>query len=563
MGGLIFPIENRSGSTWRRGSSSDGDSDLMGKMSDNPIVNQISSPVGEELDPRKYFENRSKEIKDFIESGRVDPYPHKFHVSISIPEYVKKYTSLDHGVTSNKTESVSGRIMSARFSGKKLAFYDLVGGSGKVQVIAVWQQMKDSFDEITKIIHRGDIVGVIGSPSRSKSGELSITASEIKLLSPCLRMLPKIHYGYKDQELRYRYRYVDLIMNEGVRNKFLIRSKIISFIRSYLESMGFLEVETPSMNVIAGGAAAKPFITHHNDLKVDLYMRVSPELYLKELIVGGLERVFEIGKVFRNESLTPNHNPEFTSMEFYMAYADMYDLMTISEELVSGVVKHIFGTCKIPIHASGPDKEPTIVDFTPPFKRIRMIPELERVLNVKFPDPDTFQTPEGVAFLDKLCRDNRVPCSEPRTAARMLDKLVGEYIEVQCINPTFIMEHPHIMSPLAKSHRDYHGLCERFEVFVLQKEIINAYTELNNPFTQRERFEQQEKDKKAGDEEAQVIDEIFLNSLEHGLPPTGGFGLGIDRLTMLLTDSNTIKEVILFPTMKPEVVNTTEPSANI
>ena len=482
-------------------------------------------------------------------------YPHKFEVSISIPAYIKQFSGLEKGAhVENETYSMAGRVHNIRFSGKKLIFMDLHAEQKQVQIMAnaAKYEQKDgdeSFEDLIRRIGRGDVIGVTGIPAKTKLGELSIVPKQMHILAPCLHMLPKAQYGLKDKETRFRQRYLDLIMNNDVKNIFITRARIISFVREYLDNNGFLEVETPLMSMLAGGATAKPFITHHNDLKLDLFMRVAPELYLKRLVVGGIDRVYEIGKNFRNEGIDMTHNPEFTCCEFYMAYADYKDLMQMTEEMVSAMVKMIHGSYIVKFN---PDSETNYtMDFTPPWRRLNIQEELEKLFPGKMPKPENLHLEESRAMLDALVVAQGLDCAAPRTAARLMDKLIGEYLEEQCISPTFICEHPIIMSPLAKYHRSKPGVTERFEAFVAKKEIANAYTELNNPMVQADRFKQQQKDKAAGDDEAQDFDQDFVTALEYGLPPTGGWGLGIDRLTMFLTNNNNIKEVLLFPAMKP------------
>eukprot|EP00826_Nyctotherus_ovalis_P045668 TRINITY_DN5077_c0_g1_i1.p1 TRINITY_DN5077_c0_g1~~TRINITY_DN5077_c0_g1_i1.p1 ORF type:complete len:481 (+),score=192.09 TRINITY_DN5077_c0_g1_i1:575-2017(+) len=455
--------------------------------------------------------------------------------------------------------AIAGRIMSIRASSSKLIFYDLVGdNNAKIQVFASAKLQEGDFKEAHANIRRGDIVGIVGFPGRTKPGELSISVKSIVQLSYCLHMLPTSITKLKKQETRYRQRYLDMIINPKVKDIFAVRNFIVKYVRDFLIKLNFLEVETPILNTIASGATAKPFITRHNELNMDMFMRIAPELYLKMLVVGGMERVFEIGKLFRNEGIDHTHNPEFTSCEFYMAYADYEDLIKITENMLSGMVKALFGSYKIKYHPGGVPQEgeetkekceEIEIDFTPPFRRLSMVSALAEKLKVKF--PENLESEETRAFLDDLCVKYNAECGAPRSIARLLDKLVGEILEPDCINPTFIMDHPQLMSPLAKYHRSKPYLTERFELFVNRKELVNAYTELNDPKKQLDCFAEEMKAKEAGDEEAQQIDENFITALQYGLPPTAGWGMGIDRLTMLLTDTINIQEVILFPTMKP------------
>jgi len=398
---------------------------------------------------------------------------------------------------------------------------------------------------------------VQGVPGRSKTGELSVRPNKLEILSYCMHMLPtqaEVAKNPLTKDTRYRHRYLDMIVNPHVKRIFKVRNQVIDFVRHFLRERDFLEVETPMMNMIPGGASARPFETFHNDLNMKLFMRIAPELYLKMLIVGGIDRVFEIGKQFRNESIDLTHNPEFTTCEFYWAYADYNDLMKLTEDMLSQMVFAIHGSHIIKYHPNGPEDKDNIIeiDFTPPFRRVSMMKGLQEALQMELPKNDTLHTEEARVFFDKVCKEKGVECSNPRTTARLIDKLVAHYIEVGCKNPTFLIDQPQIMSPLAKWHRSEPGLVERFELFCNYHELINAYTELNDPKVQLDLFQDQAKAKDMGDVEAQAIDQNFVTSLEYALPPTGGWGIGIDRLTMLLSDSNSIKEVMLFPAMKPE-----------
>lgn len=455
----------------------------------------------EETDPTQYYENRLRAINAMEEGGRT-AFPHKFPVTLRISEFIAKYGVIAEGEHLEEVVSVAGRILSKRGQGK-LMFYDLHGECLKIQImsdLSRYEGGEDAFRDIHNLLKRGDLVGVTGVPGKSKKGELSIFPTALVLLSPCLHMLPTSHSGLKNQEVRYRQRYLDLILNNETARVFTIRAKIINYIRSFLNNLGFLEVETPMMNLIAGGATAKPFVTHHNDLNQDMFMRIAPELYLKQLVIGGLERVYEIGRQFRNEGIDLTHNPEFTTCEFYMAYADYNDILEMTEKMFSSMVLDITGSYIVP-YAAEEGGEPVLIDFTPPWRRISMIEGLEEATGVKFPH---MEAPEMQAFLEALCVKHSVDCSPPRTVARLVDKLVGHFLEEGCINPTFITDHPEMMSPLAKYHRSRPGMTERFELFVCKREVCNAYTELNSPMVQRQRFAEQAKQAAQGDDEAQV-----------------------------------------------------------
>ena len=517
---------------------------------------------------QQYHEIRSRAMKRMIESSNpFDPYPYKFHVTYNLANFEADFGHLKKGETlKDRVVTVACRIMSIRVSSDNLRFYEVSDDWIEAQIMAQSQESTGSLDFQSQheSLRRGDIIGVTGYPGRTspkkkveatgeeKPGELSIFAQEVVLLSPCLHQIPSEYYGFKDQEERYRSRHLDLIMNKRTAETLKARCKIIRYIRHYFEENDFYEFETPILNKNAGGATAKPFFTEHNELKMTLALRIATELPLKQLIVGGFKKVFEVGPQFRNEGIDLTHNPEFTSCEYYEAYADMYDVINRTEELVEGMVKHVKGGLETSFTTL--EGETYEVNWARPWKRIQMIPALEEACGEAFPSATKFDTQEFNDFLRRMLKKTGVECPPPLTSARMIDRLVGEFIEEKCINPTFIMGHPQIMSPLAKADRSTPGLCERFEAFVCKKEIINAYTELNNPFDQRMRFQEQAAQKAQGDDEAQVLDEAFLNAMEYGLPPTGGWGMGVDRMVMFLTNNYSIKEVLPFPFMKDENV---------
>jgi lysyl-tRNA synthetase, class II len=523
-----------------------------------PPAPKKTADTEEHLTANQYFEIRTRAIQRMQETGPT-PFPHKFHVTYDLRNFQSDFGHLTKGQTvKDRVISVACRIYNIRTSGENLRFYVVSHDGAEIQIMAqnLESTSKVPFVEQHDHLRRGDIIGVTGYPGRTSPkrednpGELSIFAQEVQLLAPCLHQIPSEHYGFKDQEERYRNKSLDLIMNPSSVQILKTRSRIIRYIRDYFDSNGFYENETPILLKSAGGATAKPFTTHHNELNMEMALRIATELPLKQLIIGGIPKVYELGRVFRNEGIDLTHNPEFTTCEYYEAYTDVYDVMNRTEELLEGLVKHVTGGTKTTYVTQTGDTYN--VDWSRPWKRVEMIPALEEACGEKFPPGDQLESDESNAFLKRMLEKTHVICTPPLTTARMIDKLVGEFIESRCINPTFITEHPQLMSPLAKSHRSKPGLTERFEAFVCTKEIANAYTELNNPLEQRARFLEQARQKAQGDDEIPDVDEGFLRAMEYGLPPTGGWGLGIDRVVMFLTNNYSIKEVLPFPFMKDE-----------
>lgn len=477
---------------------------------------------------------RIQKLADLADKG-VNPYPYAFDKDVSSDALQKKYADLENGQETEDKYAVAGRIMAMRNSGM---FIDLMDDKGKIQIFCHKENMDPEKVKMLKLLDIGDIAGFYGTIRRTPRGELSIKATDYKLLSKSLRPLPEKFHGLTDVETRYRQRYVDLIMNEDVRSTFKKRSMIIQKIREYLTVQGFLEVETPMLHTQAGGAAARPFITHHNAHDMDMFLRIAPELHLKRLLVGGIsEKIFEINRNFRNEGIDQRHNPEFTMMELYQAYVDYNEMMALMENMVASVAMDVLGTTKITYQG----KE---LDLTPPWDRKTMLGAIQEFTGVDFND---FYTAEEAA---KKAEELGIEVEDTDTWGKILDKIFEEKVEPHLIQPVHIIDYPRDISPLAKVHRDNPRLTERFETRINGWEICNAFSELTDPIDQRNRFEAQAIARAQGDEEACEIDEDFVNALEYGMPPAGGLGVGIDRVVMLLTDSPTIRDVIAFPTMK-------------
>jgi lysyl-tRNA synthetase class 2 len=475
---------------------------------------------------------RREKLTKLMESGKNPYLIEKFDYTHHSDEIKDKFDELE-----GERVSVAGRLMSRRGHGK-VTFFDLQDSNGRIQLFAKKDVLGEEGYEDLDFLDIGDIVGAEGIVFKTKTGEVSIRTEKITLLSKSLQILPEKFHGLKDQELRYRQRYVDLIVNPEVKDTFILRSKIIKAVKEFLDNKGFLEVETPILSTIAGGANARPFVTHHNALDIDMYLRIANELYLKRLIVGGFEKVYEMGKMFRNEGMDQRHNPEFTSIEFYQAYADYEDMIKLTEELFSYVAMKTLGTTVI-------NYQGTEIDLTPPWDRMDMAEAVKKYTGVDF---SLIETDEEAR---KVAREKGLEVDDKMTRGMIISEMFEEFVEEHLVQPTFITGHPVDISPLAKRNPKDPRITNRFEAFINTWEIANAFSELNDPIDQRERFEEQVRQKESGDDEAHPMDTDFINAIEVGLPPTGGEGIGIDRMIMLLTNQASIRDVILFPTMKP------------
>lgn len=488
-----------------------------------------------EEDFNELVRQRRQKLAELQAAGK-DPFDvykvERTHTSAQIKD---NYDSLE-----GKDVTAAGRLMSKRVHGKA-GFSDIHDRYGKLQLYIKIDDVGEENLKEYKSFDIGDFISVTGTVFKTKTGEISLHIKDFLLLSKSLKPLPEKWHGLKDPDLRYRQREVDLIMNQEVRETFLKRTQIIKGIREFLDSRGFLEAETPILSPIAGGAAARPFTTHHNALDIDMYLRIATELYLKRLIVGGFERVYDMGKNFRNEGIDIRHNPEFTMIEIYQAYADYNDMMELMENVIAYVCEKVNGTTKV-------NYQGTEIDFTPPWRRLTMVDAVKEYADVDFNNVKTDEEAQAIAREKHLDFKKEI---KDCTKADVLNALFEEYAEEHLIQPTFLCDYPVEISPLTKKKRGNPDFTERFEGFVYGREVCNAYSELNDPIVQRDRFTQQAKERELGDDEAYVIDEEFMNALEIGMPPTGGIGIGIDRMVMFLTNAVSIRDVILFPTMRP------------
>jgi len=477
-----------------------------------------------------------------IRSQGKDPYPHSYHRSHTTQEAISTFESQEgKGSTISSELSLAGRITAMRIMGK-IAFLDIRDGSGNIQILCSFEHLGQDRFQLLQELDIGDFIGVTGKLFRTKTGQITLEVTDYTVLAKSLQPLPEKWHGLVDVEKRYRQRYLDLIANEEVKPIFLLRSRIIASVRNYLDERGFIEVETPVLQSVAGGALARRFQTHHHALDEDLYLRIALELYLKRLIIGGMDKVYEIGRVFRNEGVSTKHNPEFTMLESYQAYADYNDVMTMTEDMIYHIAKEIIGKTQVTFDG-------TQINLAPPWKRLSLRQVIHEKSGIDFeehPDVDSLQ--------DKM-RKLGMDVDPIKDRGRLIDELISKFVEPHLIQPTFLVDYPIDMSPLAKRKRDNDHLVERFEGFIGGMEIANAFSELNDPLEQRERFLNQMKTKNAGATETEapeidVVDEDFLLALEYGMPPTGGLGIGIDRLVMLLANKQSIREVVLFPQLK-------------
>ena len=498
------------------------------------MADKKNQEVPQEENLSQLLQIRRDKLKELQESGN-DPFQiTRYEMDNDSANIKANFDALE-----GQAVSVAGRLMSKRGMGK-VSFCDLQDKSGRIQLYARRDEMDEAEYARFKKFDIGDIVGVKGVVFRTQRGEMSVRVERVTLLSKSLLPLPEKFHGLTNTELRYRQRYVDLIVNPEVKRNFVIRSQFIKHLRDYLDNMGYIEVETPVLNTIAGGAAARPFVTHHNTLDIDMYMRIATELPLKRLIVGGLDRVYEIGRIFRNEGMDPKHNPEFTSVELYQAYADFNDMMDLFEELLSSAAQKILGTYQV-------EWQGEKIDLTPGWSRMTMAEAVKQYVGIDF----MAITDDEAAWAAAKAAGVVLPEGKEATWGNALYESFDQKVEEKLVQPTFITMHPVDVSPLAKRSPKDPRLTERFELFICRSEMGNAFSELNDPIDQKQRFQKEVEARAKGDSEAGMMDDDYINALEYGLPPTGGLGIGIDRCVMLLTNSDTIREVILFPTMKP------------